>query len=391
MNEIFYSLILITIIVVLILVFTLIYYFYDRYNKSNTIINTNFGKTASYVNETNKIFNNSLDNIDNTYKSITNNLSNDINNKTSNLDLKLSSNLNNYKNETDPKITNVTSNLNKIDLGFKQFFDFKNNGVSINDALYNYNFGMPPNLSMTLLRKIDVASGMTINTNDTDKLFRICDQTNSNSCVDLNVNNGNFNIKKSNDGKVLANFNLNSNAIYLGGVGEDAGLLINDNNVYFKNFNLLKTDTNFRDPKTFYDNANPTRSFNTYKYNANDLIKQKLIIGNYSINSNFIDNNSSYQLDVFLKSKYQIPEININPISIEIYELNSVSIRTELINSSGSAYISKMIVEGKTLTPVFNSGGVPPNITAHFRYSGSAINTNNQFPSNNSRAFVIEI
>lgn len=417
MNELYYALIMITIIIVLILVFVLLSYFYNSYTDNKVRVNSNFKKTATYINDTNTTITDNIASVDSKYDKITTKTNSDV--------TSLSSNLNSYINTTNPLLssfssnlsansslnTNTQSNLFKFDNNLKQYFEFKSDNNSINDALYNYNFGITPNLSLSLLKKIDVASGMTIKTNTNDKSFRICDDTNSNSCIDLNVNNGNFNIypstvgninnlniKKSGNGRVLANFDFNSNSIYLGGTGEDAGLYIKEDNVYMKNLNLLSNNTKFDDTKVMYDNTNPSQAFNTYRYNLDDIKKinnfiaqppaSKLIIGNYSI-SPTTSANTEFQLDIYIKSKYQIPAGTI--LNIELFEITAANATLLNINpETKTLYISNMVLAGKVATASIISA-IPPNTTIQFRYIGTSIVIDPaKFPVNTNRAFVLD-
>jgi len=293
----------------------------------------------------------------------------------------------------------TSSNVSKLDNNLRNYFEFRNNNASINQALFNYNFGVTPNLSLSLLQRVDAASGMTIQTDARQRSFHICDYENSNSCIDLNVKNGNFNISGTVNGRVLANFDFNSNSIYLGGTGEDAGLYIKENNVYLKNLNLLSNNAKFNDAKVMYNSATPTQPFNTYSYNLEDVKKinnfmtqpSKLIIGNYSLSNILLppDNVSGTLLDIYIKSKFLIPEKT--SINIELFEINtplggSVSIYNSL---SGTQPIQSLTIEGKNATATISSD-VPANRTIQFRYSGSLISINTaSFPSIPiNRAFI---
>ena len=215
---------------------------------------------------------------------------------------------------------------------------------------------------------------MTIKTDANQRSFKICDYANSNSCIDLNVQNGNFNIypsanatgsvnnlniKKSGTGRVLANFDFNSNSIYLGGTGEEAGLYINENNVYMKNLNLLSNNARFIDAKVMYNSATPTQPYNTYSYNLEDVkrmnnfiaqpINGKLIIGNYSLSNILLppDNVPGTVLDIYIKSKFQIPVGT--SINIELFEINTpASGSVTLYNSlTGTQPMQSLTINGK--------------------------------------------
>lgn len=408
MSGIINTIIIITIILVLILAFILISFFYNNYDENKQIVNSNFKKTATYINDTNNMINENISLIDNKTSNFDNKYNLIVNRTDSNL-INVASNLNNYKNEINPKFLNINSNLFNYDNSLKQFFNFKNNNTSINDKLYEYNFGVQPNLSMSLLRNIDVASGMTINTNDS-KNFRVCDFGNNSNCIDLNVNNGNFNIypsstgnnnlnnlniMSSNSGKVLANFNFNSKSIYLGGAGEEAGMFINESNVFLKNLNLLSNNARYSDTKTYYDINNPSQSFNTYKYNVGDITKiTKIITGKYSLYSITIDTTTTTHLDVFIKSKNLIP-IGTN-ISFEVNEItpstgSPITIANDSTKGGSVGLLSGLTLTGKILSGII-ANNINPNTTIFFKYAGTGISIlNDTFPGKNySGTFTIE-
>lgn len=424
MNELFYALIMITIIIVLILVFVLISYFYNNYSENKVRVNANFKKTSNYINDTNNTIVQNISSVDNKYGGITSKTNSDV--------TSLENKFNSFVNTTNPVLSSFSSNLNannilnansssnltKLDNNLKNFFEFRNNNASINEALFNYNFGVTPNLSLSLLQKIDVASGMTIKTDANQRSLKICDYANSNSCIDLNVQDGNFNIypsastsgtvnnlniKKSGTGRVLANFDFNSNSIYLGGTGEDAGLYINENNVYLKNLNLLSNNARFTDAKVMYNSATPTQSYNTYSYNLEDIKRMnnfmvqppnvKLIIGNYSLSNILLppDNVPGTLLDVYIKSKYLIPVGTA--INFELFEINTpASESTTLYNSlAGTQPIQSITISGKNATAQI-SIAVPANTTVQFRNSRSLISINTaSFPTIPiNRTFIVD-
>lgn len=410
MNGLFYGLIIITIILVLILVFVLLSYFYDNYSENKVKVNSNFKKTSNYINDTNNTILKNIAGVDDKYNRITSRTDNNVSSLSSNLNTyatTFTSNLN-----TNTILNNTTSsNLSRFDNNLKNFFEFRNNNASINEALFNYNFGVTPNLSLSLLQKIDVASGMTIKTDANQRSFKICDYANSNSCIDLNVNNGNFNIypsasstgtvnnlniKKSSTGRVLANFDFNSNSIYLGGTGEEAGLYINENNVYLKNLNLLSNNARFDDTKVLYNSTTPNQSFNTYRYNLDDVKKinnfiaqppaSKLIIGNYSLSNIVQSDRTEALLEIYIKSKYEIPLGT--SMNIELFEMNSAN--TLLNNEITGNQIPSITVAGKNATAQVSST-IPANTTVHFKYKGTAISINtSSFPSIINRAFILD-
>jgi hypothetical protein len=424
MNELFYALIMITVIIVLILVFVLISYFYNNYSENKDKVNANFRKTSNYINDTNKTIVTNISTVDSKYSGITSKTNSDL--------TSLSSNFTSYVNTTNPLLSSFSSNLNtntilnantssnltKFDNNLKNFFEFRNNNASINEALFNYNFGVTPNLSLSLLQRIDAASGMTIKTDANQRSLKICDYANSNSCIDLNVQDGNFNIypsasttgtvnnlniKKSGTGRVLANFDFNSNSIYLGGTGEDAGLYINENNVYLKNLNLLSNNARFNDAKVMYNSATPTQPYNTYSYNLEDVKRMnsfiaqppngKLIIGNYSLSNILLppDNVPGTLLDIYVKSKFQIPvgtSINIELFEINIPASGSITLYNGL---TGTQPMQSITITGKNATAQISTA-IPPNTTVQFRNSGSSISINTaSFPTIPiNRAFISE-
>lgn len=406
MNELFYALIMIIIIIVLILAFVLISYFYNNYTENKDKVNLNFKKTSTYINDTNNTILKNISAVDNKYNGITSKTISDLTSLTNNFNSTKQSFSSNLQ-ENSILNANTSSNVNKLDNNLRNYFEFRNNNTSINQALFNYNFGVTPNLSLALLQRVDAASGMTIQTDARQRSFHICDYENSNSCIDLNVKDGNFNIsgtvnnlniKKPGNGRVLANFDFNSNSIYLGGTGEDAGLYINENNVYLKNLNLLSNNTKFNDAKVMYNSITPTQPFNTYSYNLEDVKKinnfmtqpSKLIIGNYSLSNILLspDNAPGTLLDIYIKSKFLIPAQT--SINIELFEINipaggSVSI----YNSLSGTPIESLTIEGKNATAKISSE-VPANRTVQFRYSGSLISINTaSFPSIPiNRAFI---
>lgn len=402
MNEIVNTIILIVIIIVLIMAYVIISKFYNKYDENKKIVYSNFNKTADHINKTNANISSSisaLDNkaisIDNKYNFITASANSNINN--------LNNDLNNYKTKTDPLLSTFNSNLINFDNNLKYYMNFKSDNNTINDKLYNYKFAVTPNLSMEVLRNIDIISGMTIKTNN-DKLFRICDNNNTDTCVDLNVNNGNFNIypsatnnnsinnlniMTSNKDKVLANFDFGSKSIYLGGAGEEAGLFINESNVYVKNLNLMKENAKYTDPKTLYNYTDESQTYNTFKYDINKMTTlNRLILGNYTINTITKDEVATTQIDIFLKSKLKIPAGTA--ISIEVYEINTPSSTITLNNDIPSSPLSSLNLTGKLLSGIITNA-ISPNTSIHFRNHSSSISIDTFFSGTNySRAFMIE-
>lgn len=308
MNDLYYNIIIIVLVIVLFLAYILIAYFYTSYSNYKNDVDDNFEKTKNYINTSiSKIDDNIRSSIteNNTKINSTSNYINDINKKVNRVDLKTEDNyyeLKNTINKYDSNIINTNLllssnqvNLNKFDANIKQFIQYKSNGTTINDAIYNYQFGATPNLSLDLLRNINAVSGMTIETDNISN-FRLCDK--NKNCMDMNINNGGLNIFPTNFSsnttdnifiydknkqKVLAKFDLKNRGIYLGGEGEDAGMYINDSNVYIKKINL--TNDVYSSVKTLYDKKNmgQIQSFNTYPFELQDINNKTEINGIYSI------------------------------------------------------------------------------------------------------------
>lgn len=269
MNDLYYNIIIIVLVLVLFLAYILIAYFYTSYSNYKDDVDVNFEKTKNYINlnitkldsnirtsidENNtKIFNTSnyisdintkVNRNDLRYTDNYNNVTNLINVTNTNLN-NTNSNLNLFLNNTNSNINNTNSNLNKFDTNIKQYFQYKSNGSTINDAIFNYQFGVSPNLSLDLLRNVNAISGMTVETDNSTNNFRLCDK--SRNCMDMNIDNQGLNIFPSifnsnnttsniyiydkNKTSILAKFDLANRGIYLGGDGENAGMYINNSNV----------------------------------------------------------------------------------------------------------------------------------------------------------------
>jgi len=371
MNDIYINLIIIVIIIVLFLAYILIAHFYNNYINYKNNVNDNFNKTKDYINTTTTSLNksiktntNNIDDVDLKLTTKINNISNDVINTNNNI-TSISSNVSSLTNSN----INNNNNITNLDRSLKQFFEFRSNNSNINDALYNYRFDVVPNLSMNLLRNVTAVSGITIKT-DTTNIMRICDNNiNNSNCIDMNINNGTFdiypsavpnnnidniNIYNKNKQKVLARFDLNSNNIYLGGNNEEAGIYINDSNVYLKNVNFLTNNAKFNDNKQIYDKNNQdlNQIYNTYKYNIDDIIKlnniSQLITGIYTIIKSTGTNPNTIIIN--FKSAYDIP-IN-KSMNIDIYELaNTDNTNIEIINSdiTSSLLIQKGILNEKKI------------------------------------------
>ena len=309
MNDLYYNIIIIVLVLVLFLAYILIAYFYTSYSNYKEDVDDTFEKTKNYINTSiSKIDDNIRSSIteNNTKINNTSNYISDINRKINRVDLKTEDNyaefknsINNYNsnlNKTNLLIDSNTINLNKFDNNIKHYFQYKSNGETLNQSIYNYQFGAIPNLSLDLLRNVNAISGMTIETDNTSN-FRLCDK--NKNCMDMNIDNGSFNIfptnftsnntenifiyDKNNTKKVLAKFDLKNRGIYLGGDGENAGMYINDSDVYVKKINIISD--NYSSLKTLYDKQNKgqIQSYNTYPFELNDINNRTEIYGIYTI------------------------------------------------------------------------------------------------------------
>ncbi len=287
MNDIYYNLVILVIIIVLFLSLILIAYFYNSYTNNKIVIKNNLYETKDYVNDTSRILdenirasyndnNKRIDKLDDKYKIINKDLQTNINSNTNEI--------NKLKTSIDMSSNNINKNLNNFDNGLKQYFDFKSSGSRISDSIFNYTFAPVPNLSIDLIRNVTALSGMTVMSDvTTNNNFRICDTDNSKkNCIDMSISKGGVfniapiadsgdkinNINKINilnkDNKKLVNIDLETENIFLGGEGNDAGMMINNDNVYVKKLNLIHPNNNLTDDKIY---ANK----NTYLQNPNDV------------------------------------------------------------------------------------------------------------------------
>jgi len=231
--------------------------------------------------------------------------------------------------------TTITTNLNSFDAGIKQFMKFNNvtptGNVAISDRLYQYTFGTAPNLSFDLIRNVTALSGMTVNTQiANNQNFRVCDNANTN-CVDLNINANTFDISPSpttgnavknivisnaEKTKKLTKFDTTTGEIYLGSDDNNAAMYVKNNDVYLKHINFIEQGTNYNSLKTVYDKSNPgkAQTFNTYKFDFNDVTRGTLLQYNviYTISSTSLIMNIKTSIDVpeDYGIKITIPEIN---------------------------------------------------------------------------------
>jgi len=376
MNELFINLIIIIVIVVLFLAYILIAYFYNSYINYKSDVKTNFNETTSYINTTtNKIDNNintktnavsaKVDAVDIKYKDINLDLSNRLTSNKLSIDI-----INN-------NITSNTSNLRSFDSGVKQFIEFRDNNNNINDTLFNYRFSAVPNLSMNLIRKVSAISGMTIKTDGDINKFRICDdKIGESNCIDLRVYNGNFDIMPSaikdnnisninfynKNNNVMAKMDMLNNNIYLGGGGENAGLFINESNVYLKNFNLIDPNTKYLDKKVIYDKVlrGTNQTFNTYNYSFDDISRNtsNFVTGIYTIirgtgtpptnNTIILNFKSSYNIPIGKDITFDIHEFS-NTTSDIIINVVDVETSPGLLLASVKLNTNKIIIKTNSM------------------------------------------
>lgn len=362
MTNTYIILIMIVIIVVLILSFILISYFYNSYNTNKIAVNDNLVKTKDYINNTTTTLDSNIKDTKTSIDKVDMLLTNRINR--SSTDIAINSNdITTLKNNVGIMSTLVNtngSNLNNYDNSIKQYIEFRNNNTTINDALFNYRFEVVPNLSMNFLRNITAVAGMTVKTNNTDNSMRICDNSiGTSNCIDMNVKDGSFdiypsaivsnninniNIYNKNKQKVLANFNLADNNIYLGGAKENAALFINESNVYVKNLNFLIKDGKFDENKQVFDKRanNLTQNYNTYSYDINDIvrlnqltysvngmytiIKGAVIAGGTAANTMIINIKSIYDILPNKRFEIDVPELaNTSPTDKDIINIEGTS------------------------------------------------------------------
>lgn len=377
MIDLYYNIIIIVLVLVLFLAYILIAYFYTSYSNYKVDVDDNFEKTKNYINTSiSKIDNNIISSItENNIKiNNTSNYISDINTRVNRFNLKsddnyteLKNSINNYNsnlNNTNLKLSSNETNINKFDTNIKQFFQYKSNGTTINDAIYNYQFGVSPNLSLDFLRNVNAISGMTIETDNISN-FRLCDK--NKNCMDMNIDNGGLNIFPTNFSsnttdniliydknkeKVLAKFDLKNRGIYLGGEGEDAGMYIHDSNVYIKNIQVLVDGATYTQKKFPYDKSinNPYQLYTNYPMDITDFQKDLLpkITGIYSIIKGTKDDPNNTIIFNFMSSG-TIPIENsfifyVNELSGDITKPN-VSIATNLIETTNINIVTANILE----------------------------------------------
>lgn len=417
MIDLYYNIIIIVLVLVLFLAYILIAYFYTSYSNYKEDVDDNFEKTKNYINTSiSKIDDNIRSSIteNNTKINNTSNYINDINTKVNRVDLKSQDNyyevknsLNNYSsnlNKTNLLIDSNNININKFDTNIKQFIQYKSNGTTINDAIYNYQFGVSPNLSLDFLRNVNAISGMTIETDNISN-FRLCDK--NKNCMDMNINNEGLNIFPTNFSsnttnnifiydkkkeKILAKFDLANRGIYLGGEGENAGMYINDSNVYIKKINIINNSDNYSSVKTLYNknNKGQIQSYNTYPFELDDINNNKTEINGiyYIIKgsetppqneiifnikcSNDIPSGTSLNFDIQELSNTSTTDIIITSIeTIPTSIISSAVVNTNIIKLITSTIINKdrnYRIKIKSQDITINSIYTEPNITNIINY-----------------------
>jgi hypothetical protein len=389
---------MIIIIVVLILSFILISYFYNNYNTNKIAVNDNLVKTKDYINNTTTTLNSNIKDTKTNIDKVDMLLTNRINRAST--DIAINSNdITTLKNNVGIMSTLVNtngSNLNNYDKSIKQYIEFKNNNTTINDALFNYRFEVVPNLSMNFLRNITAVSGMTVKTNNTDNSMRICDNSiGTSNCIDMNIKDGGFdiypssipqnnvnniNIYNKNKQKVLANFNLVDNNIYLGGAKEDAALFINESNVYVKNLNFLINNGKFDGAKQVFDKKanNLNQNYNTYTYDIEDIVRLNQLT--YSVNGIYTIIKGAVSADgsvaantmiINLKSIYNI--LPNKSFEIDVPELgNTDPTNKDIANieSTSSSYFPKgVLTNTKIKFTLASSTTIPANTNVRIKLS----------------------
>jgi hypothetical protein len=201
----------------------------------------------------------------------------------------------------------------------------------MNEAIYKYQFTVPlsQSFSLDIMKNMNATAGMTVETKPGEN-FKICDK--NKNCMDMNIENGlniypsspvsqtinnvnNIYLYDKTKTKVLANFDLENNAIFLGSNGEDAGMYIKGSNVYLKNLNFI--NGNFADSKTLFNKnlIGVPQTYNTYPFNINDIYNKTKITGIYSITKGTDGTNPQNVLIINFKSSNDIP-IQINTLTL---------------------------------------------------------------------------
>lgn len=359
MNDIYINLIIIAIIIILFLSYILIGYFYNNYKEYKVNVDRSLYKTSRYINTTNNKLTSNISSTLNVINNTSNNLNDKIITDRNTNDLKFMSTNSNITNVNNNS-SNTSNNLSKYDNNIKNYMQFRYGTDIINDALYNHRFDTSPspNLSLKLLTDITAINGMTVKTN-VNKTMQICDgnvvdskcinmDVNANGDFDIypdNINVSNINIYNKNKLKVLAKFDLNSNNIYLGRDDENAGMVINEGNVFVKNINFLKTGSNYADAMNRNDIYQP--------YNITQINKLfSSINGIYTIiKSTGTETPPQNTLIINFQPKFDIAVAKT--LTIPIYELNNTAAATSSIsitNDSATQFGATAILNLKNIS-----------------------------------------
>ena len=394
MTDTIFYIVIIFIVIILFLAYLLLAYFYNSYDIYTVSTNDNFVKTKDYINNTIKILDTNMNtlnsNTNNKYTAIIDAIKNDNTTKFSNINSNIAS-INSNSTIIQSNILSNSNNINKFDTNIKQYIEFKDNNNSINEAIFNHTFSTIPNLSLNILRNVNAISGMTIKTDITNSnQFRICDNNiNAPKCIDMNVSGNSFNIYSSDvqsnvntikflgkNKKTLANFDLATNNIYLGGDETTAPLFINSNNeIFFKSINILSNNVNYLESKQFYNKTGlPMQTFNAYKYDIDDIIKSKqyinnnLIDGLYNIYKGTINNTVIINLII----KTSIPTNSTIIFDIDEIANTASNISLTFTELPSSIYINTVKLNTKTLSLTFKTA-VPINTNIKIKISDSSL------------------
>jgi|LakMenE01Jun11ns_1017448.scaffolds.fasta_scaffold9959677_16 predicted nucleic acid-binding Zn-ribbon protein len=173
--------------------------------------------------------------------------------------------------KSQERINKVSNKMNQFDTALKKYFKFSEDNVGIdNDKIFQHTFsGINPNLQ--LLTEVDAVSGLTVKTSG-NQSFKVCNA--ENNCMSMNVENDRFNITpinvnnltiNSRNNSTLANFDLQTNSIYLGGSDMNAPMFIQDSNLYVNNMSVL-----IKEPGKTYTN-NDLQSVRKFKITGEEI------------------------------------------------------------------------------------------------------------------------
>lgn len=281
---------LILIIIILGAFGVIIYVAYDYYNykKDNSLrLDTAIINTDTNKNKIQEVAINTS-NMNGTFNNFFNSLANNITGDSSNLNSDKSVNYQNLSknisnkflsmNTMDSTIKSHTSNINTFDANLKKYFTFSNNGSNINNGLFEYYmFGNDSIKGLELINKTTAVAGMTIQTNDNNSFFEICDAANKLNCIKMKNTGTNFMISPSstntsnilfkgitnNSSSSVVNIDLINNATYFNGDNATlASVYINESGLYTNkpintsSINLYNTTNKSITSNLNYDNYN---------------------------------------------------------------------------------------------------------------------------------------